>query len=68
MITINVYGGLGNQMFHYASGKSVSLKKNTELSLDKSLFKNYKLHNFLLDKFNIKYVDSRYLKYGCELQ
>tara|TARA_B100001989_G_C24520923_1_gene455809 strand:+ start:724 stop:1587 length:864 start_codon:yes stop_codon:yes gene_type:complete len=58
MITINVYGGLGNQMFQYASGKSVSLKKNTELSLDKSLFKNYKLHNFLLDKFNIKYVDS----------
>lgn len=58
MITTNIYGGLGNQMFQYASGKSISIKNNTELSIDKNLFKNYKVHDFLLDKLNVQYVIS----------
>lgn len=41
MITIKLAGGLGNQMFQYAMGRSLSKKFNTELALDLS---------FLLDR------------------
>ncbi len=36
MIIIKIKGGLGNQMFQYAFGRSLSLKLNTELKLDLS--------------------------------
>ncbi len=62
MIITNIYGGLGNQMFQYACGKSLSIKKNTELGIDKILFKNYKLREFLIDKFNISYENPKNLK------
>jgi hypothetical protein len=58
MITTNIYGGLGNQMFQYASGKSISVKNNTQLSIDKSLFKNYKVQDFLLHRLNVQYIIS----------
>ena len=62
MITTNIYGGLGNQMFQYACGKSLSIKNNTELGIEKTLFKNYELRDFLLDKFNTKYKAPNYSK------
>ncbi len=34
MITIKLAGGLGNQMFQYAFGRSLALRKNTSLQLD----------------------------------
>lgn len=34
MITVRVQGGLGNQMFIYAAGRSWALSNNTELALD----------------------------------
>ena len=34
MITVRVQGGLGNQMFIYAAGRSWALANNTELALD----------------------------------
>lgn len=45
MITTNIYGGLGNQMFQYACGHAVASKKNSELTIANDFFKTYNLHN-----------------------
>jgi hypothetical protein len=44
MIITNIIGGLGNQMFQYAAGRSLSLAKGTEFRLDVSDFLGYGLH------------------------
>lgn len=44
MIITKIIGGLGNQMFQYAAGRALSIRNDTELALDISDFKNYKLH------------------------
>lgn len=36
--SINIYGGLGNQMFQYAAGRALSLRYQVPLCLDLSLF------------------------------
>ena len=54
MIIIRLNGGLGNQMFQYATARALSLSRNVELILDLSEFNNYKLRNFELDKYNLK--------------
>ncbi len=51
---IKIIGGLGNQLFQYAFGRAVSQHNGTELVLDVSAFKDYKLHQLFLHKFNIK--------------
>lgn len=38
MIVIKLYGGLGNQLFQYGLGRSLSLYHNTELVMDTSWF------------------------------
>ncbi len=38
MITINLKGGLGNQMFQYACGRAISLRNSNTLKLDTSGF------------------------------
>lgn len=38
MIVVQLIGGLGNQMFQYALGRSLALKKGTPLKLDVSWF------------------------------
>jgi hypothetical protein len=53
MIIMKIIGGLGNQMFQYALGRSIALKNNVELKVDISGFDSYKLHSYSLDKFNI---------------
>jgi hypothetical protein len=40
MITVKLKGGLGNQLFQYAFGRAVSLKLETPLMLDISMFEN----------------------------
>lgn len=45
MIISQVIGGLGNQMFQYAAGRALSLRKSTPLALDVSGFENYGLHH-----------------------
>jgi hypothetical protein len=47
-------GGLGNQMFQYALGKSLSLARNEHLKLDISEFIEYKLRKYELGFFNIE--------------
>jgi hypothetical protein len=53
MAVIHIYGGLGNQMFQYAFGKSIAIAKNEDLYIDSSFFENCALRNFQLDKFII---------------
>ena len=40
MITINLMGGLGNQMFQYALGRSVAETNDVKLYLDKAFLEN----------------------------
>jgi len=53
MIIVKLTGGLGNQMFQYAMGRMLSIKHGTQLVLDKSGYKTYKVHNYELDRFQI---------------
>jgi len=45
MIISHIIGGLGNQMFQYASGRALSLVRNTPFKLDIQDFACYELHN-----------------------
>lgn len=68
MVAVNVYGGLGNQMFQYAFGKCLATVKDDDLYLDNSPFRNYELRNFELDKFNVNYKEITFDKLSvCNL-
>ena len=60
MIITKLMGGLGNQMFQYAFGKMLSLKRNVPLKLDltflndRSYKENFTYRNYALNIFNIK--------------
>ncbi len=45
MIIVDVLGGLGNQMFQYATARAVAERLDQPLLLDVSGFGKYKLHN-----------------------
>lgn len=45
MIIANLIGGLGNQMFQYACGRSLSLRTGQPLRLATDQFEGYTLHN-----------------------
>ena len=53
MIIVKLIGGLGNQLFQYATARHLSVIQNTELLLDISEFDTYHLHKFSLFAFNI---------------
>jgi flagellar assembly factor FliW len=52
-IISKIVGGLGNQMFQYAIGRSMALKYNAELLLDVYDFKTYR-RPYHLDNFKIQ--------------
>ena len=55
-VTIALYGGLGNQMFQYAMGRALTLRRPADLCLDLYGFefdKKYR-RNFELSRFNIR--------------
>jgi hypothetical protein len=54
MVIVKIVGGLGNQMFQYAFGRTISLKYQTPLFLDLSAFTTYQLHSYSLNHFNIQ--------------
>lgn len=64
MVAVNIYGGLGNQLFQYAFGKSLATLKGEDLFIDSSPFENYDLRNFQLDKFNVSYKQSTFNRMG----
>ena len=51
MIISHINGGLGNQMFQYAAGKTLAQLNNTFLKLDVSEFDKNNLRNFDLLSF-----------------
>lgn len=53
MITAQLVGGLGNQMFQYAAGRALSLRRGVGLRLDASEFKTYRLHRYGLNHLAI---------------
>lgn len=53
MIIVSLIGGLGNQLFQYALGRTLAEKHQTELYLDVSGFQNYQLHRYSLQHFRI---------------
>lgn len=62
MIVTRIIGGLGNQMFQYAIGRNLAIQKATNLQLDTSAFKKYKLHQYSLDEFNLSYTEANELE------
>lgn len=54
VIMVNLIGGLGNQMFQYAAGRSLAYNHNAPLLLDTSGFEDYPLRRYELNDFNIQ--------------
>jgi len=54
MVITKLLGGLGNQMYQYAIGRSLALANGCELKLDKSAFDRDVIHSgYALGSFNI---------------
>ncbi|HLG40109.1 MAG TPA: alpha-1,2-fucosyltransferase [Chitinophagaceae bacterium] len=56
MIIVNIYGGLGNQLFQYAAGRQLAEKHRATLKLDIRTFKSDRRREYSLHHFNIKEV------------
>ena len=66
MVISNIIGGLGNQMFQYATGRTLSLRLSVQLKLDLRDFSSYPLHQgFELSKLfdcNVEIASNNDLK------
>jgi len=51
MVISKIIGGLGNQLFQYAAGRTLAHLNNTILKLDVSFFEEYEFRNFDLLNF-----------------
>lgn len=54
MIVVKLIGGLGNQMFQYATARSLADRYDVVLKLDLSGFEQYTLRHYELGGFNIR--------------
>ncbi len=54
MIVVRLIGGLGNQMFQYAAGRSLAHRNASLLKLDVSAFETYTLHRYGLHCFHVQ--------------
>ena len=57
-VVVGLSGGLGNQMFQYAAGRSLAIRLNTTLVLDLSWFEGQTRRKFALAPFCIDSVQS----------
>jgi hypothetical protein len=53
MVIVRLKGGLGNQLFQYATGYALAKRLDCELKVDTSFYPNQSLRTFDLTKFNI---------------
>lgn len=51
MIVSRLVGGLGNQMFQYAAGRALALRRGVPFRIDRRTFDSYKTHAFGLNCF-----------------
>ncbi|MBE7170980.1 MAG: alpha-1,2-fucosyltransferase [Williamsia sp.] len=54
MIIVKLISGLGNQLFQYAIGRQLSIKRGVPLKLDTSFFQTQHLRSYKLDHYNIQ--------------
>lgn len=54
MIKVKAIGGLGNQLFQYATARAIAEKRGDGVVVDMSDFSSYKTHPFCLNKFRCK--------------
>ena len=54
MIITRFHGGIGNQMFQYAAGRALAIKHGTRLLADSRAFRRYRLHAYLIDRYNTR--------------
>jgi len=53
MIAVRLIGGLGNQMFQYATGRALSVRHGVPFYLDRAAFETYTLHHYALHHLSI---------------
>ena len=58
MIVSRLIGGLGNQMFQYAAGRALALRRGASFRIDRRAFADYKTHAFGLDCFRAELPDA----------
>lgn len=54
MIVVQLSGGLGNQMFQYALGRSLAIRSSSSLRLDATNYVEYRDRSFELNRFPIR--------------
>ena len=54
LVVTRLNGGLGNQFFQYAVGRALAMRYGATLELDLSVFANYPLRRYELDKYPIR--------------
>jgi len=53
MIVSRLIGGLGNQMFQYAAGRALALRRGVSFGIDIRAFADYKTHTFGMQCFSV---------------
>src|SRR6185369_5027561 len=53
MVIVRLIGGLGNQLFQYATARRIAHTNGVPLKIDITPFSEYKLHKYSLGSFNI---------------
>ena len=65
MICIRIMGGLGNQMYQYAMGRSLSLRTSSPLAMEMAWFDYNGMRGYVLDKYRIAPAEQIWLR-GAE--
>jgi hypothetical protein len=55
MIIVRLSGGLGNQLFQYATGRAIAIRNNQRLLVDHRVFQTDGFRQFCLPAFNASY-------------